>query len=275
LAQADEANDALQALAAPAQTAPPAAAHAAHSVRRDAARRRAGRERVVRLRQALQDELPQVTAVKTGQRRAQARASETDPEARLMKMPDGGYRPAYNWQYATDNRQGVIVGVEVLQAGSDRNATTPMIDQVLQRCGQLPPTWSVDGGFLNFASLEANQARVTLLIPVPAPKDPQRDRYAPLPGDSPVIAAWRARMGTALAQAVYKLRAAKAEWVNALARQVHGVQQVTVRGQLKVRCVALWVALAHNLQIWIRQQRRPIAPSCVARLPWAPEPGAA
>jgi hypothetical protein len=32
--------------------------------------------------------------------KGKARASTTDPQARVMKMPDGGYRPAYNVQLA-------------------------------------------------------------------------------------------------------------------------------------------------------------------------------
>ena len=56
-------------------------------------------------------------------------------------------------------------------------------------------------------------------------------------------------MGTAEAQTIYKERAATAECVNALARQ-RGLQQFRVRGLAKVRTVAVWFALAHNLRRW-------------------------
>jgi hypothetical protein len=36
-----------------------------------------------------------------------------------MKFADGGYRPGYNTQFATDVGSGVIVGVEVSTQGSD------------------------------------------------------------------------------------------------------------------------------------------------------------
>jgi transposase len=41
------------------------------------------------------------------------RGSTTDPEARRMKMPDGGYRPGYNVHAATATDGGIIVGVAV------------------------------------------------------------------------------------------------------------------------------------------------------------------
>jgi IS5 family transposase len=53
-------------------------------------------------------------------------------------------------------------------------------------------------------------------------------------------------MGTPEAQALYKERAATAECVNAQARQ-RGLQQLLVRGLAKVRAIALWHAIAHNL----------------------------
>jgi hypothetical protein len=95
------------------------------------------------------------------------------------------------------------------------------------------------------------ERHVRVLAPVPEPKDETRDRYTPLPSDSPAVAAWRQRMGTAEAKDTYKLRAATVECVNAQARSRHGVYQV--------RCVALWVALTHNLLIWIRDAPTPPA----------------
>ena len=113
----------------------------------------------------------------------------------------------------------------------------------------------MDGGCVTLIAIEtATAKRVRVLAPVPEPKDPTRDPYAPLPGDSSAVAQWRQRMGTAEAKATYKLRAATVECVNAQARASNGVYQVRVRGCAKVRCVAVWVALAHNLHIWIRHQ---------------------
>src|SRR6185437_3685331 len=82
--------------------------------------------------------------------------------------------------------------------------------------------------------------------PVPKPKGPGVDRHTPKPGDGAAVAAWRQRMGTEAAKAIYKERAATAECVNALARG-RGLTHLVVRGLAKVRAIALWFALAHNL----------------------------
>lgn len=248
--------DCLAVMARPVEAANP---------RQQAAQVRAAYDRVRRLEAALK-ELPLAEAVKRASQRAQARVSETDPEARVMKMANGGFNPAWNWEYATDSWYGVIVGWDVSNQGSDRNATTPMVEQVAQRCSRLPDYWEIDGGFVDFPTFEALADQVTILAPVPKPKDEGRERYAPLPTDSPVIAAWRVRMGTKTMQVLYKLRAATAECVNAQARQQHGVQQVTLRGRAKVRCVMLWVALAHNLNVWMRQTQLCTPPHSIAQL---------
>lgn len=218
-----------------------------------AARFRADRERVSRLEAALA-ELPAVRAAKkTDPERREARVSSTDPVARVMKMPDGGYRPAYNWEFATDTAYLVIVGVDVVNSGSDMGQMEPMLEQELHRYERLPAQWLADGGFVNLRAIEKWSAYVDILTPVPTPKDKTRDPYVPLPTDPPGIAAWRERMGTKTAKTTYKLRAATAECVNAQARIQEGVQQSALRGLGKNRCWALWVALTHNLLIGIRE----------------------
>ena len=91
----------------------------ASSQRQQAARRRAARERSERIRQAL-EALSEVESKKKAGDRDKARASTTDPEARVMKMADGGFRPAHNVQLATDTESQVITGVEVINTGSDQ-----------------------------------------------------------------------------------------------------------------------------------------------------------
>ena len=217
--------------------------------RQAAARRRAAEERAGRLQQALA-RLPELEAKKKAAERDQARASGTDPEATVMKMADGGYRPAYNVQFSTDTASQVIVGADVLTTGSDMGQITPMLEQVHRRHGTYPAEALADGGFAALADIEAAQAAprgATVYAPVPKPKDPKRDRYEPLPGDSAAVAAWRARMKTGAAKAIYQERASVAECVNAQARN-RGLLRLLVRGLRKVRAVVLWYALAHNVR---------------------------
>jgi transposase len=221
---------------------------AAPTRRHAAARERAARERQERIEAAWQ-RLPELEAKKEPSEKHKTRASPTDPQATVMKMADGGFRPAYNIQYSADTAAQVITGVEVITEGSDAGQLPPMVEQIRDRCGVYPKEALVDGSFAKHQDIDAvskPEIGCTVYAPVPAPKDPKRDRYIPLPGDSEAVAAWRVRMGTAQAKEVYKERAATAECVNAQARN-RGLVQLPVRGRLKVKAVALWFAVAHNL----------------------------
>lgn len=230
----------------------------AGSRRQAAARERAARERVERVEAALK-RLPELEAKKKSDERAKARCSTTDAEATVMKMADGGYRPAYNVHFAADTTSLVIVGVDVLTTGSDQGQLMPMVAQIHERHGMDPAEYLADGGFGRHADIEAvTGCGTTVYAPVPAPKDASRDRHQRLPSDGPVIGAWRERMGTEAAKAIYKDRAATAECVNAQARN-RGLRQFVVRGLSKVKAVAMWFAVAHNVACGARLRAERLA----------------
>ena len=221
---------------------------AAGDRRRQKARERAARERVERVQGAL-DRLPELEAKKKPGDREKARCSTTDPDAPVMKMGDGGFRPAYNFEFATDIGSQIIAGVDVVTVGSDAGQMVPMVEQIDARYDRTPGDMLVDGGFAQHDQIDAVSGEAlgcTVYAPVPAPKDKRVDRYAPKPSDSPAVAAWRERMGSEEAKAIYKERAATAECVNAQARN-RGLIQLRVRGRLKAKAIALWYALAHNV----------------------------
>ena len=192
-------------------------------------------------------EMPEVEAKKAPEEKSEARVSTTDAEARVMRMADGGYRPAYNAQFATDPGSQVIVGVEVTNEGSDQGQLEPMLDQLGERYEATPADALVDGGFIKLEVIERVAARGCRVYgPVPTPRDPDRNPHRPLPKDPPAVAAWRERMGRETAKHIYKLRAATAECVNAISRN-RGLRQLPVRGRRKVRTVLLWFALAHDM----------------------------
>ncbi len=104
-----------------------------------------------------------------------------------------------------------------------------------------------DGGFAKLDDIEAlTRAGVVTYVPVPAPRDKTRDRHAPQANDPPGVADWRERRGSEAAKAIYKERAATVECVHAQARN-RGLTQFIVRGIDKVKAVATWHALAHNM----------------------------
>lgn len=125
----------------------------APSRREAAARGRAAREREQRVARALA-RLPELEGKKKPAEKDQARASTTDPEATVMKMGDGGYRPAYNAQFAATTADQAIVGVGVGTTGSDRGQVSPMLDQVADRFGVSPGGVLADGGYAAHADIE-------------------------------------------------------------------------------------------------------------------------
>ena len=223
--------------------------------RQRAAKERAARERQERVEEALrqcaelQEEREQ-SAQRSGRKPTEARASITDPEARVMVFANGGYYPGYNVQYATDTATGIIVGVDVTNAGTDNEQMRPMLDQLEERYGHLPDEMLVDGGFASMDAIESTEDRgCKVYAPVKdAAKQKQAggDPYARKKKDSDATAAWRERMGEEASKAIYGLRCQTAEWVNAQCRN-RGLGQMPVRGQPRCRIVATLYAIAHNL----------------------------
>ena len=233
------------------------------SAREKAAQERAARERIERLKQA-QQEVQKVAEAREKRKKGDgdsARASTTDPEARRMKMGDGGTRPAYNLEFSTDLNSLVIMGFDVTNAGSDAGQMEPMAQKIEVEQGPLPERAEsyVDGGFVTREDLTSMAQRgVTVYAPVKAVEKHQqqgKDPYAPRRGDTPEVVAWRERMATDEARQKYKQRA-KCEWSNAGCRN-RGLHQFVVRGLAKVRTVVLWYVLVHNLfrMVVLRAQR--------------------
>jgi transposase len=240
---------------------------AASENRQQAAKQRAASERHERVTQALA-EMEKIEAQyaakhangnknpknprpdKTGsppQDKREPRVSTTDPEARNMKGADGGFRPSYNVQFATDTASGVIVGLDVINRGTDWNELPTMLDQMKRRYNHCPEQSLVDGGFAKFdAIVEAENQGTQVFAPVPIKGKTELDPHQPRPKDPPAITQWRLRMATDEAKEIYRERAASAEWVNAQARN-RGLRQFGVRGMVKAKAVVLWYALAHNL----------------------------
>ena len=217
--------------------------------RQRAARERAARQREERLVKAL-EQMQLVEAQKKGQEaKDNARVSTTDPEARVMKMADGGFRPAYNVQLATDTATQIITGIDVTNSGGDQGQLAPMVEQHEERYDETPKEMLVDGGYTkkdDITQVSAPEGNTVVYAPVQKSKKEDVDPHTPRDDDSPAVAEWRQRMATPEAKEIYKERAATAECVNAQARN-RGLYQVRVRGGPKVKAVVLWYVLAHNL----------------------------
>lgn len=294
--------------------------------RQRAARERAQRERTQRLEQALV-ELEKIQQAKAGEEaKVQARISQSDPEARIMKQGDGGFAPSYNAQISTDSAHGLIVGVGISQCASDYGELVEAMQRVEQSAGKKPQQVVADGGFTSrenivamaeagiemIGSLDehnkqsAGQLRrrgvAEAFYPHAFAYDAEQDVYRCPAGEvlrhdgqekaagivhhhyraptatcaacqlksqccpqneskgrritraveAPVVQAFKAKMQTEAAKAIYRLRGPVAEFPNAWIKAKIGLRQFRVRGQSKVSMEALWACLTYNIQQWIR-----------------------
>lgn len=224
--------------------------------RQQAAQARAVRERAERVADALAA-VQQVEAerrtYKAGSKepRGPARGSTTDPQARLMRMSDGGRRPAYNLQLATDTAHEVIVGVAVEQSRTDFAHLVPMIAQVQGRGGRRAEEWLADTGYTSQANIEAVAALDLTLYGALPERRGKPDPYAPRPRDSAALRALKERMRTLAGQEIYRDRSEVSERVNGDLKTWRGLGRLTVRGVGKVTSVALLNVIAYNLLRWI------------------------
>jgi len=242
-----------------------------------------------------------------------------------MKQAGGGFAPSYNAQISTDGKHGLIVAVDVTQAGNDCHQLAPAAEQIEQRCGRKPGRMVADAGYTsreniqelaeknidfvgsladNAAKARTNQQRFAATQFV---YEAEQDRYICPAGklllyegrderggisylkykaaaedckncslraaccggnqkhsrsivrskESPVMNAFREKMATGQAQAVYRRRGPIAEFVHAWIKSKLGLRQFHVRGLSKVRAEMLWVCFTFNVQQWIRLGRAP------------------
>jgi transposase len=233
--------------------------------RQRAARQRAAQQRAQRIAQAMQQakELEkrreeQRLSKERREKQDEARASTTDPEAHKMKFSDGGYRPGYNVQFATDVASGIIVGVDVSTVGSDKGLALPMFEQVVAHYGRRPDDYLIDGGFVKLSDINQLERRGCQVY-APVTNEQKKLQagqypYAREKRDTSQTATWRKRMGTELGKSIYKLRSQTAEWVNAQCRN-HGLRNFLVRGRQRCLSVTLLHALTHNLLTGVRLKR--------------------
>lgn len=218
-----------------------------------AGRQRAARERVERVKAALktlgeveaQRERRMKTNRKQTEKQKEPRASTTDPEVRIIKMADGGFRPAVNVQVVTVEAEQIVVAVEPSTVGSDRGLMQPMLNKVRKCIGCLPARHLADGGFTAAGDIEwAHSEGVAVYCPPTKPKNGS-DPYQARADDGPGTLAWRSRMASEEGKAQYRRRAIS-ECVHARWRNWNLVR-LNVRGLGKVAAVMLWHALANNI----------------------------
>jgi transposase len=184
------------------------------------------------------------------------RASTTDADARIMKMADGGFRPAYNVRLVSDVESQLVVGVSVGSNGSDRGQLGPAVSEIEERYGQRPRELLADGGFDAKTDIEALHAsdKGAVAAFCPWPRTTDRQPRPLTDKDGPGVRAWHERMVSEEGKKRYGQRFAT-ERPHADMRN-RGLTRVLVRGMERVKSVVLWYVHAHNF-LTISRLRRP------------------
>ena len=222
----------------------------ASNKREQAARDRALRERQAKVAKALKDVEALQAAIdespSVDKRKREARASTTDPDARVMHMADGGFRPAMNIQLATDTDTRLVVGVEATNSGVDAGMMAPMMELVERNTGELPEELLVDGGYVSHKDIQAVSEMGIAVVAPPKIRLDQKSPLVPRKGDTLEIAAWRLRMARPETSEIYRQRASTSETVHADLRKNRGLLQFPVRGMERIQAVALLMAVTYN-----------------------------
>lgn len=188
------------------------------------------------------------------------RASTTDPSVRKMKMGDGGYRLAYNVQFATGIDSRVIFGVDICTTLDPGTSPKMMVrvNNMLQKLG-LSGTkqWVGDAAY----SAKDDVIAAALVFPnclyyAPPKVKKGIDPKIPLKSDSEAVLEWRKLIGTEKAEALYKERCSTAEFSNAQIKKC--LKSMLVRGLEKVRGMTLLHVIAHNISRYFDLENGPL-----------------
>jgi transposase len=230
--------------------------------RQRAAKQRAREERKVRVEQAIKEHAKVVSSLYqskkkhhkelTEEEKKKIRASTTDPEARKMKMANGGYNPAYNMQIAIDTKSRFIVGWYATNRGTDYCELGKMFDKLSSKYTKKPEETLVDQGYLVNDDIIKLQKQGCKVYVNPSSRN-AHNPYEPKEGEDEELAEWRARMGLEESKEIYKDRAATSEWANAGMRN-RGLKQLLIRGCRKVGSVLCLHVLTHNILRAIKLQ---------------------
>jgi transposase len=235
----------------------------AATLREKSARQRAARERKERLEQAHHEmakhKEERIKSCKKNHNSLSQkdlngmRTSTTDPECRKMKMGDGGYRPAYNVQFATSTDKKVILGVDVVNT-LDPGTLAPMMKIVRENLGEvgcpMPSKLLADSAYANKIDAEEAETNEVSLFSPPI-SNGKANATTPRKTDNSAMVNLRMRMNTDEAQVIYKERSSTAEFVNATSKN-KGMREFLVRGLNKVMSMALLYAIAHNMVVYLR-----------------------
>lgn len=203
-------------------------------------------------------------------KKGEPKVSVSDPEARMMRLPDGAAAPAWNVQVATAN--GFIVEIEPTDRRQDSGLAPGLVEKIAERCGRVPQRLLADTTAMtqnDIVKLAGRHPDLRIYSPPPPERtevtaETLRKRRWIRRHEPPAVMAWRVRMASPEGQEVYRRRK--------LTERAHGIiktrgmTRFLVHGRDKARSVCLLQALALNLS-WADTLRRRIAAAAAMAIP--------
>jgi transposase len=216
-----------------------------------AAKKRSAEAQLQRLNESLEqiEDLSQRRERRRKGSGVESRCSTTDPDARNMKMANGGFNPALNVQFSSDSKARMIVGVDVTNEGTDGGQLEPMANQLASDYGRPPEKIVTDSAYATKQGVTAVEKQGSQVVAT-VPREEQlakhgKNAHKRQPGDTDEYVAFRTRMTQPENIQLCKQRPSVAEFPNAVCRN-RNLQQFNVRGLVKMKAVALWHAVAFN-----------------------------
>jgi transposase len=183
--------------------------------------------------------------------------SRTDPDSRFLHQGKG-FVLGYTVDLAVSDDH-LIVAQRTTQAVSDSESLLPMVDRVMESCGEWPARTSADSAFFSLPNLVGLETRgIEGLLPDPHLSGELQQHRGPLktPGASPEHCRMRKRLRSAKGKIRYRRRQALVEPVIGVLKEQRGMRRVRLRGLSKVSAEIALACTAFNLTRLWRQTAR-------------------
>jgi len=183
--------------------------------------------------------------------------SRTDPDSRFLHQA-GGFVLGYTVDLAVSDDH-LIVAQRTTQAASDSESLLPMLDRVMEACGEWPTQASGDSAFFSVRNLVGLETRgIEGFLPDPHLSGELQHHRGPLqtPGDGPEHCRMRERLRSPRGQLLYRRRQALVEPVIGVLKEQRGLRRVRLRGLSKVSGEVALACTAFNLtRMWRKTAR--------------------
>jgi transposase len=186
------------------------------------------------------------------QKSGAAQLSRTDPDSRFLHQAQG-FVLGYTVDLAVSDDH-VIVAQRTTQAARDSESLLPLVDQVMETCGEWPAEVSADSAFFSVDNIVGLETRgIQGFVPDAHLSGELQGHRGPLKtsGDGPAHCRMRTRLRSPVGKTRYRRRQALVEPVIGVLKEQRGMRRVRLRGLSKVGGEIALACTAFNLtRLW-------------------------